>query len=140
MLLDNPYLYFTNFNVKNKLDKSKIKDLGKLRTICILDNELLSTIDQDDFRLLLNKEVLLIIMANDDDKNAVTTYDLLNSNKILIHKLNKLKMMQKNFYKIFIKYVCKEQISNFENYYNITNDENLDMKYLILKNNELRYN
>ena len=140
MLLDNPYLYFTNFNVKNKLDKGKIKELDNRRTICILDNELLSSIGNDDFQSLLDKNVLLITMTNDDDKNTVAMYDLLGSNKILIHKINKLKMIQKRFYKNFIKYICKEQVSNFDKYYDIINDENLDIKYLVLKNNELRYN
>jgi hypothetical protein len=140
ILLNNPHLYFTDLNVKNKLDKSKLKDLDKLRTIHIIDNELLSTIDTKDFEYLLNNDVLLIIMAKDDDKNAITTYDLLTSNKILIHKLYGSKTIQKNFYKIFIKYICKEQVSTFENYYNMINNENLDIKYLILKNDELRYN
>ena len=126
--------------MKNKLDKGKIKELDKTRTIYILDNELLSNINNEDFQFLLDKNVLLIIMTNDDDRNAVAMYDLLGLNKILIHKINKLKMIQKKFYKNFIKYICKEQVSNFEKYYDIINDENLDIKYLVLKNNELRYN
>ena len=140
ILLNNPHLYFTDIHVKNKLDKVKVKDLNELRSIHIIDNELLSTIDAKEFEYLINNDVLLIIIAKDDDKNAVTTYDLLTSNKILIHKLYGLKTIQKNFYKIFIKYVCKEQVSTFENYYKMINDENLDIKYLILKNDELRYN
>jgi len=140
ILLNNPHLYFTDLNVKNKLDKSKLKYLDELRTIHIIDNELLSTIDAKEFEYLLNNDVLLIIMAKDDDKNAITTYDLLTSNKILIHKLYGSKTIQKNFYKIFIKYICKEQVSTFENYYKMINNENLDIKYLILKNDELRYN
>jgi len=140
ILLNNPHLYFTDIHVKNKLDKVKVKDLNELRSIHIIDNELLSTIDAKEFEYLINNDVLLIIIAKDDDKNAVTTYDLLTSNKILIHKLYGLKTIQKNFYKIFIKYICKEQVSTFENYYKMINDENLDIKYLILKNDELRYN
>ena len=140
ILLNNPHLYFTDIHVKNKLDKVKVKGLNELRSIHIIDNELLSTIDAKEFEYLTNNDVLLIIIAKDDDKNAITTYDLLTSNKILIHKLNGLKTIQKNFYKIFIKYICKEQVSTFENYYKMINDENLDIKYLILKNVELRYN
>ena len=140
ILLNNPHLYFTDIHVKNKLDKIHFKTLNESRTIHIIDNELLSSIEPNDFQYLLDDNVLLIIISKDDDKNAVTTYDLLTSNKILIHRLGGSKMMQKNFYKIFIKYVCKEQVSNFENYYKMINDENLDIKYLILKNDELRYN
>jgi hypothetical protein len=139
ILLNNPYLYFTDLHVKNKLDTDKLKE-DKLRKIYVIDNELLCTIDSKEFESLLNNDVLLIIMTKDDDKNAITTYDLLTSNKILIHKLYGSKMIQKNFYKIFIKYVCKEQVSTFENYYKMINNENLDIKYLILKNDELRYN
>ena len=140
ILLNNPHLYFTDIHVKNKLDKVKVKGLNESRSIHIIDNELLSTIDAKEFEYLINNDVLLIIIAKDDDKNAITTYDLLTSNKILIHKLYGLKTIQKNFYKIFIKYICKEQVSTFENYYKMINDENLDIKYLILKNDELRYN
>ena len=140
ILLNNPHLYFTDMHVKNKLDKVKVKGLNESRSIHIIDNELLSTIDAKEFEYLINNDVLLIIIAKDDDKNAITTYDLLTSNKILIHKLYGLKTIQKNFYKIFIKYICKEQVSTFENYYKMINDENLDIKYLILKNDELRYN
>ena len=140
ILLNNPHLYFTDMHVKNKLDKVKVKGLNEPRSIHIIDNELLSTIDAKEFEYLINNDVLLIIIAKDDDKNAITTYDLLTSNKILIHKLYGLKTIQKNFYKIFIKYICKEQVSTFENYYKMINDENLDIKYLILKNDELRYN
>ena len=140
ILLNNPHLYFTDFHVKNKLDKVKVKGLNESRSIHIIDNELLPSIDAKEFEYLINNDVLLIIIAKDDDKNAITTYDLLTSNKILIHKLYGLKTIQKNFYKIFIKYICKEQVSNFENYYKMINDENLDIKYLILKNDELRYN
>jgi hypothetical protein len=143
ILLNNPHLYFTDMHVKNKLDKLdkvKVKGLNESRSIHIIDNELLSTIDAKEFEYLINNDVLLIIIAKDDDKNAITTYDLLTSNKILIHKLYGLKTIQKNFYKIFIKYICKEQVSTFENYYKMINDENLDIKYLILKNDELRYN
>ena len=140
ILLNNPHLYFTDIHVKNKLDKVKVKGLNESRSIHIIDNELLSTIDTKEFEYLINNDVLLIIIAKDDDKNAITTYDLLSSNKILIHKLYGLKTIQKNFYKIFIKYICKEQVSTFENYYKMINDENLDIKYLILKNDELRYN
>jgi hypothetical protein len=64
----------------------------------------------------------------------------MGNNKLLIHKLNKSKNMQKHFYKTTIKKLCLPNDLLFEDYYNIINDENIDVKYIILKNNQIRYN
>mgnify|MGYP000710459352 FL=1 len=47
-------------------------------------------------------------------------------------------MLQKRFYKNFIKKHFKDLL--FDQYYNKVNNENIDIKYVILKNDELRYN
>ena len=68
----------------------------------------------------------------------------MGKSKLLIHSKNKIKQMQNLFYKTIIKKICYDQsiayTKNFEDYYSMINDENLDVKYIVLKDNELRYN
>ena len=139
MLLDNPYLYFTNFDVKQTLTKKKINELdsNSHRTIYIIDNEILK--DKNDvLKTLLYKNIQIIIISNDDDKTSLDSYNLLGNNRLMIHKPNKLKLFQKKFYKNYIKKICN--IQTFDEYYDMINNENLDIKYIILKDKELRYN
>ena len=130
MLLDNPYLYFTDFHVKQNIDKKIIKENDRI--ICIIDTDIL-----DDFAKLndfMDPNIHLILLTLDNTK-IIDLYDKLGSKRLLIHKHNKLKSMQKRFFKS-INY--KDII--FEDYYNKVNDENTDIKYIILKDDELRYN
>ena len=142
MLLDNPYLYFTNFDIKQSFTKKQHRELEdlKTRTIYIIDINVL----QDDFDIesLLNKNIHLILISNVDnyDDKIISTYNSIGDNKLLIHTINKLKMMQKQFYKKIVKTICSNQPDDFESYYNLINNENLDLKYIVFKNNELRYN
>jgi hypothetical protein len=139
MLLDNPYLYFTNFDVKQTFIKKKLNELdsNSLRTLYIIDNNMLIN-NTDVLKTLLDKNVQIIIISNEDDKSSLDSYKLLGNNRLMIHKPNKLKLIQKRFYKNYIKKLCN--IQSFDDYYDIINDENLDVKYIILKDTELRYN
>ena len=130
MLLDNPYLYFTDFHVKQNIDKKIIKENDRI--ICIVDTNIL-----DDFGKLndfIDPNIHLILLTLDNTK-IIDLYDKLGSKRLLIHKQNKLKSMQKRFFKS-INY----KDITFEDYYKKANDENLDIKYIILKGDELRYN
>ena len=141
MLLDNPYLFFTNFDVKKQLSRDKIKNLDNLekRTIFIIDNKTLNKpLRHKDLHSLISKNVHVIVISG-EDYNLDKTFNVLGNNKFLIHKLNKSKNMQKHFYKTTIQKLNLNNTS-FETYYNIINNENIDIKYIILKNNEIRYN
>ena len=137
MLLENPYLYFTNFDVKNSLTKRKIDSLDNdLRTIFIFDNEMAHQyVEYID--ILFSKNAHVFVLLDEEDKNI---YDLYNhfESKLLIYKPSKNKMLQKRFYKNFIKKHFKDLL--FDQYYNKVNNENIDIKYVVLKNDELRYN
>jgi len=137
MLLENPYLYFTNFDVKNSLTKRKIDSLDNdSRTIFIFDNEMAHQyIEYID--ILFSKNVHVFVLLDEEDKNIYDLYNLFES-KLLIYKPSKNKMLQKRFYKNFIKKHFKDLL--FDQYYNKVNNENIDIKYVILKNDELRYN
>ena len=142
MLLDNPYLFFTNFDVKKQLSREKIKKLDNLekRTIYIIDNKTLTKpLKHKDLQSLVSKNVHVIIIAG-EEYNLDKTFNVIGNNKLLIHKLNKSKNMQKHFYKTTIKKLCLRNDLTFDEYYNIINNENIDIKYIILKNDEIRYN
>jgi len=142
MLLDNPYLFFTNFDVKKQLSREKIKNLDNLekRTIYIIDNKTLTKpLKHKDLQSLVSKNVHVIIIAG-EEYNLDRTFNVMGNNKLLIHKLNKSKNMQKHFYKTTIKNLCLPNKLAFDDYYNIINNEDIDIKYIILKNDQIRYN
>ena len=71
-------------------------------------------------------------------KYIINFYNKLGDKRILIHKRDKLKSIQKRFFKCVIKHINQDM--TFEDFYNEINDENIDVKYIVLKENELRYN
>ncbi len=139
MLLENPYLYFTDLNVKNTLHKNRIDSIDEnLRTIFIFDDEMaLQYIDYVE--ALINKNVHVFILSNEDCKNGYKLYNIFGSSKLLLYKPSKSKLVQKRFYKNFIHSFYKDGL-DFDQYYNKINNENIDIKYIILKDIELRYN
>jgi hypothetical protein len=142
MLLENPYLYFSNFNVKKQLARKTINDLDNLekRTIYIIDSKtLLKPLKHKDIQKIITKNVHLIIIAG-EDHNVAKTYGIMGESRLLIHKLNKSKNMQKHFYKTTIKKICLSKNLSLDNYNKIINNEDYDMKYIILKNDDIRYN
>jgi len=144
MLLENPYLYFTEFDVKNNISKKRILEMDtSLRTIYIFDNNMFTQY-QDIISLLLDKNVHVFVLINNEDKNGYDTYSMLGKNKLLVYKPNKLKMIQKRFYKYYIKPLYRDKqesaFSDFDSYYITVNNENLDLKYIIIRDDELRYN
>jgi hypothetical protein len=144
MLLENPYLYFTNFEVKQHISKKDLTSIkeNQNRTIYIIDNNSIN--DQKEFNIireLIDNNVHVIIAAsdNDDNKQILLLYDALGKEKLLIHKLNKLKTMQKKFHKNFVKPITKS-FPKFESFYEMINDQEIDLKYIVIKNNEIQYN
>ena len=134
MLLDNPYLYFTNFYVKQKIQKNSPNEENK-KTIYIIDATILDQID--DIDKFLDPQIHLILLTSENDK-IINFYNKLGDERILIHKQDKLKSIQKRFFKYVIKQINEDVI--FEDFYNEINNENIDVKYIVLKENEIRYN
>ena len=138
MLLDNPYLYFIDFHVKQNIDKNILKENNKednKRIICIIDTDILKNID--DLQDFINPQIHLILLTLETNK-TMDYYNKIGNKRLLIHKQNKLKSLQKRFFKYVISNIDKKM--HFDDYYNIINDENMDLKYIILKEDELRYN
>ena len=142
MLLDNPYLYFIDFHVKQNIDKNILKENNKednkednKRIICIIDTDILKNID--DLQDFINPQIHLILLTLETNK-IMDYYNKIGNKRLLIHKQNKLKSLQKRFFKYVISNIDKKM--PFDDYYNRINDENMDLKYIILKEDELRYN
>ena len=92
---------------------------------------------------MFNKNIHVFVLSNQEDKVGSEIYSCLGTNKLLLYKPNKLKMMQKKFYKYYVKPILNksnDSIMSFDTYYNAINNEHLDVKYIILKDNDLRYN
>ena len=115
----------------------KLKNILKenKRTIYIIDTNILD--DINIIKEFIDPQIHLILLTSENDK-IINLYNKLGDKRLLIHKQNKLKTMQKRFFKFVIKKIDENVI--FEDYYNEINDENMDVKYIILKENELRYN
>jgi hypothetical protein len=139
MLLENPYLYFTDFDVKSSLQKRKLNDLDDTkRHIFIFDIDTANEYT-DSIVELSKRNIHLFVLAKDEDKLIHALYSSLGSNKLMICKPTKLKMIHKKFYKNYIKHICDNE-QDFDQYYNKINNENIDKKYIIIKDNQLRYN
>lgn len=130
ILLDNPYLYFTNFIVKNKL---KTVESTK-KSIVVVDFNLISNDLNSLKELLDNKNIHLIILHSDYLSSVTDIYKMMSDNVLLINKKDRLKLMQKQLHSKVIS--CLINIKQSD-YLKLINHENI--KHIIIKNKELRY-
>jgi hypothetical protein len=140
MLLENPYLYFTNFDVKYTLEPSKVQELCKnvKRTIYIFDYD--SFLEVEDYEQFIEKNVHIFILASKYPKYIRDVCDVLGPNTLLLHNKDKLKSMQKVFFKHVVQRMADAIDYTFDEFYQATNNENFDGRCFILKGGELRYN
>lgn len=132
MLLENPYLYFTNFVIKTHL--SNLKFDSSKRHIVIVDFDTIS--DMDKLPNLLRDNVQLIVLHNSYNHYVLDVYKLLGKNCLLINKKDRLKLLQKRFYSKIVKHLSELKETH---YFDTINDENLDAKLLIIRNGQFRY-
>lgn len=134
MLLENPYLYFNNLIIKNTLTLPQL-DSNK-RYLFIIDYSIKSDIEK--LHKLVNKDNVHVIIYNDNySSDIVDVYKLLGDNALIINSKDRLKILQKRFYSKIVKHLVDD--SNADRFFDIINDDNLDVKYLMIKHNELRY-
>ena len=136
MILENSYLYFTDFDSQTDFSKCSTKSDNNLKSVIVTDFQ---SINFDIFKLVAKKSHIYVLVNNIDD-NFIQFYKNLKHPKLLIHNKSKLKMVQKQFYKRIIKVLCNNYTNNFDDFFNQINDENLDIRLLILKNNQLLFN
>jgi hypothetical protein len=131
MLLENPYLYFNNLLIKTSLSLPSLE--SDKRHIFIIDYNLVSDLDKLN-KLVSQPNIHLILLHNTYTSSLVDVLHVLGENTLIINSKDRLKILQKRFYSKIIK-----NIKVIDNYFDLINDDNLDVKYLIVKNNELRY-
>jgi len=138
MLLENPYLNF-EFNFKNTLKNTKFTDDKK--HLVIIDFNLISDLDKILDENLLEQNIHLIVLFNSYTLSpALIDLYKFDKNALIINKKDTLKSIQKRFFSKVIKYIVKDQLLDKDTYTELITDEDLDVKNIIIKNSELRYN
>jgi hypothetical protein len=138
MLLENPYLNF-EFNFKNTLKNTKFTDDKK--HLVIIDFNLISDLDKILDENLLEQNVHLIVLFNSYTLSpALIDLYKFDKNALIINKKDTLKSIQKRFFSKVIKYIVKDPLLDKDTYTELITDEDLDVKNIIIKNGELRYN
>lgn len=133
MLLDNPYMYFTDFTVKGSIAKKKIEEMSTSpkKTLVVVDVNV-----KMDLEKLMQPNIQLFVMGTSSE--AVEFYKKLGDNKMVLYKKEKLKSLQKRFFNLFVKEICGLGVK-FEDYYEYLNKSVFGVKYIIIKGRELRY-
>jgi len=146
MILDNPHMHFINFDVKHQFSKTKIQELveSQQRNIVMMDD----ITNLNTFQKLLHAQqgkraanVQVIMIAN-DASSSLEAFKKLTGNVagLLLHKLDKLKSLQKAFFKNVLQPLCNELgKTDFHTFFDIINQKHFGVRYLIVKNNEFRY-
>ena len=152
LLLDNPYLHFSNFDVKNNLTNSKLREISESdkRNLYIIDFSSLIELNSNVFNIiddLLKYNVQLIVLCTNYDKFVSVIYKLLNnggsdkSKCLLIHKPNKFQSLQRQFFnKICKKIIDIQDNLDHTHYCDFVNNENNDIRHIIIKDSVLYYN
>lgn len=142
MLLENPYLHFTDFIVRTSLSKTNVSDIASSnkRTVIMIDADI-QGFDENTFNkyLELRSHNVQIVLLSTQYANVSKFYNALGEHRLLIHRKERLKSMQRVFFKQVIKSVCVDDI-DFDNYFYVMNHDNFGVRYVIVKSNELRYN
>ncbi|NBP13170.1 hypothetical protein EBU95_02095 [bacterium] len=142
MLLENPYMYFTDFDIQRIVSPKGTIPNGVIiidfQTLLEDGNIILKMLNNGE---LANGERCVIIVNNlQDASEVVDVYKQTRGDKIMIYKKSHLKMSLRHFYKNIIEPLCSNCTYSFDKFYNVIHDENLDMYYLVLDNFTLGYN
>jgi hypothetical protein len=132
MILQQPDLYFNDLVIKTQFSIPKLE--SNKRHIFIIDYSLI----ENKLEQLLEKNMNahIIIYHDNYSSELVKVYNLLGESTLLINKKDKLKILQSRFYSKLVKHLC--YFNSVDDYLKVVRkDDNL--KYLVIKNNELRY-
>lgn len=131
MLIDNPYLYFTDFDVRTDFKSFTKSDK---RTIYIVD--FYQFLEYDNFREFLDANVLLFLVVTGYNSFVEDAYgdDVLGTSKLIIHKKDRYKTEAREFFRRIVKPITKFDM-DFNDYWRLAEDNSL----VVLKGNELRF-
>lgn len=142
MLFENPYLHFTDFVVRTSMSKGQISDItsSRKRKILVVDTDI-QAFDENTLQryLDLKEENVQLVLLSTQYSNIAKFYSALGEHRLLIHRKERLKSMQRVFYKQIIKQICKDNIE-FDTFFDVMNYDNFGVRYVIIKTDELRYN
>lgn len=133
MQLDNPHIYFTDF-----VFTTDIKFSDDRRHLVVVD---LDALDDDDVgrleELCDTPNVHLAVVYGSYDNQATQIFKLLGKGAILFHRKDRLKQPQQRFYNNILTKVTKLDKND---YFDLINDEHLNVSSFIIKDEELKYN
>lgn len=133
MILENPYLYFVDFDVKAKLKRDMRKDIQRMfeedrkKSIIIFDGA-------SDACVVEGAHTIILCKPNEDLADIM---EQIGENALVIFKPGRYKMTHKKFYKNNVQ--GTGVFRDFEEYYKVVSNEDVDIRYLVVRNNELRY-
>ena len=133
MILQQPQLYFNDLVIKTQFSIPKLE--SNKRHIFIIDYNLV----ENKLEQLLEKNLNahIIVFHDTYSSELVKVYNLLGKSALLINKKDKLKILQSRFYSKIVKHLC-DDFDSVDNYLKVIRP-NENLKYLIIKNNKLRY-
>ena len=141
ILLENPYSYFNKFSFSKSLgDKD---NSNTLKQLYIIDYDYIQT-DEELFkktykmvesRSILNQFIFISSSINIDVKQD----DTLIKSSVILHNVELLRVLQKQFYKKIIKKcVTSPEVNSWNEFKTLLNVN--DIKTLIVNNGVLKYN
>ena len=131
MILENPYLYFVDFDVKAKLKRDTKKSIKlefeekQKKSITIFDGVLQASVVEGAQTIILCKP--------SEDLGEIEV----GENVLVIFKPGRYKMAHKQFFKNYVR--GTGEFRDFDEYYKVVSNEDVDIRYLVVKNNQLRY-
>jgi hypothetical protein len=141
MWLNNPYLFFNDCVIKTRLTKRELDDICKSekRSMVIVDfDSFNNTSDIGACLFEQTKKVHLLFTVSDYTSRVVDLYEKLDKDKLFIYKRENYKSLQKKVYSKIISRLV-EKPPSFDDYFRSTNENIVGIRYIIMKNNELRY-
>ena len=141
ILLENPYSYFNKFSFSKSL--SEKDNSNTLKQLYIVDYDYIQT-DEEllkkankmmESKSILNQFIFISSSINIDVKSD----DTLIKSSIIMHNVELLRVLQKQFYKKIIKkYVNNPEVNSWNEFKTLLNVN--DIKTLIINNGVLKYN
>jgi hypothetical protein len=143
MLIENPYLYFTDFDLQKSSNgvtqfAKKLESFEKERRhILVVDYNALEF--ESDLLPVIQDNVHIFLLGDVYSNSMRKMYKDMGANTLLIMAKPKLKMTSKQLFTKLVKDTCGSH-TTFDTFYVAINDENIDARYIIVKDGELRYN
>lgn len=137
LLIENPDLHFTNFNVKTEFTTTDIKKItrSELPSILVVDLDDLEDLS-DIEELFLLENIRVIALSSVYELREV--YKVLNTNRecVLMNKKDISLILQKRFYLNIVKRILNIDLHE---YLDVVNSDDEDIKYIYIRDSELLY-